>query len=125
MPPVPLDPGRRRGGAAALRLIVIIVLLAIVVIVFAVVWDDLRSGFREHVGFVGLAAALGATVGASELISRYRDEPLQALLSGAGLTYVGLNALVSGCAYLLLTEYADTLIPGVAGDKWMTARVAE
>ena len=41
--------------------------------------------------FATLAFAMGAAVGAAELSSRYRDEPLQALLSPFGLLYVTIN----------------------------------
>ena len=117
-------PGERRRSLPVGRLIVLALVVVAAGVILAVVWDELSPGFREHVGFVVLAAALGAIVGASELVSRYRDEPVQAVASNAGLTYLTLNAVVSACAYGLLTNYAVTLVPGLAGDRWMTAIVA-
>jgi hypothetical protein len=45
-------------------------------------------------GYV-LSAGFGGVFGTSELITRYRDKPGAALLTVAGLAYVGINAAVS------------------------------
>ena len=85
---------------------------------------DLPEGMQHHGGFVCLAGAFGGIVGASELVSRYRDEPMRSLATVAGASYVFLNALVSGLTYGLLTRYADGLLPGLADDPLMTSIVA-
>jgi succinate dehydrogenase hydrophobic anchor subunit len=47
----------------------------------------------------------GATVGMSEIISRYRDEPIRACRSFYGLCYIYLNALLGVFAVLLIWQY--------------------
>ena len=119
-------PGERRRSLPVGRLIVLALVVVAAGVILAVVWDELGVGFREHVGFVVLAAALGAIVGASELVSRYRDE----LSTGGGqqcrsdLPDPQCRRLGRCAAYGLLTNYAVTLVPGLAGDRWMTAIVA-
>jgi hypothetical protein len=48
------------------------------------------------------AALLGLLVGATELVSRYRDAPLFALQTAAGLIYMAVNAAVSLIVFWLL-----------------------
>lgn len=74
--------------------------------------------------YIVLAGILGATVGTSELVSRYRDEPSQALRSPPALMYLILNALVSVSVYALLTHYGRTLIPALANDPLMRSITA-
>jgi hypothetical protein len=85
---------------------------------------DVPEGMQHHGGFACLAGVFGGIVGASELLSRYRDEPMRALATVAGASYVYLNALVSALTYGLLTRYADGLLPGLADDPLMTSIVA-
>jgi hypothetical protein len=80
--------------------------------------------FRANIWLILLSGILGATLGGSEIVSRYRDEPAQALRSAPALTYLGLNALVSICAYGLLTHYAKTFIPSLANDPIMRSITA-
>lgn len=63
-------------------------ILVVVILVSLGVANDYPVGMRKHGGFAALAGLLGVIVGASELISRYRDEPLQAVMSNASLTYI-------------------------------------
>jgi len=93
------------------------------IVVLGIVFD-VPKGMQHHGGFACLAAAFGGIVGASELISRYRDAPMRALATVAGASYVFLNAVVSGLTYGLLTRYADGLLPGLADDPLMTSIVA-
>jgi hypothetical protein len=74
--------------------------------------------------YITLAASLGASLGGSELMSRYRDEPLNALVSWAGLTYLSLNALTSACAYGLLSRYSADIMPQLSADQLLRAIVA-
>jgi hypothetical protein len=102
---------------------VLVLVLAIAVLVWELV-DRFPAGADQHAWFVVLAAMLGATAGASELISRYRDEPLSAVASRAGMAYVGVNASVSALTYGLLTEYSSSLLPALASDRLLTSVVA-
>jgi hypothetical protein len=79
---------------------------------------------RQHGAYVLVSAGLGATVGASELVSRYRDEPLRALGSLSAVWYLFLNAGVSAFAYGILTRYGHSIAPALVNDRLMTSFVA-
>jgi hypothetical protein len=49
-----------------------------------------------------VVAAIGAFVGASELVARYRDDPLAALVAPGALLYVVVNAVASMGALVLI-----------------------
>jgi hypothetical protein len=82
------------------------------------------EGARRHFWFVMLAAALGALAGGSEVVSRYRDEPMLALTSRSGITYLAMNASVSALTYGLLTQYAASILPSVGKDRLVASIVA-
>jgi hypothetical protein len=75
-------------------------------------------------GWVALSFLCGAFVGISEIISRYRDEPLRATLNSYGGAYVAVNGLISTLAFGLLIRYPTQLFPAVASDSLLTATVA-
>jgi len=78
-----------------------------------------------HVFGYALASLLfGALVGFSEILSRYRDEPLQASITASGLAYLFLNGIISLAAFVLLRKYADNIFPGIKDDLLITAFVA-
>jgi hypothetical protein len=52
-----------------------------------------------------LVAALGAVVGAAELVSRYRDAPSGALRSAAAAFYIFLNVAASLAALALIRAF--------------------
>ncbi len=54
---------------------------------------------------------IGAIVAVSELVSRYRDDPLDATTSRAGVAYVALNALVSVGVFFLIRDVFEALGP--------------
>lgn len=54
---------------------------------------------------VVIVAVIGATVGAGELTSRYRDAPARALLCGPALLYMAINAGASCAALSLITAF--------------------
>lgn len=92
--------------------------------VLLVTRTELLEALKYHWSWTVLASLLGAVAGAAELISRYRDDPIDAVTSAAGLFYITLNALISACAYGLLTQYATQLIPSVASDPLMRALIS-
>jgi hypothetical protein len=67
-------------------------------------------------------ASLGAIVGTSELVSRYRDDPESALRTWPAWFYVGINAAASAGAYALiqandwfgLSRWIQVLMAGVS-----------
>ena len=83
-----------------------------------------------------LAASLGLLVGIVELVKRYRDEPMNAVLSPWGLIYLMANALVSLVAlyfvYLFPTVFGElaknkplaALAAGAGGAAIMRTRIA-
>jgi hypothetical protein len=75
-------------------------------------------------GFLALSAVLGMFVGAAEIVSRYRDEPLFAMLSRSGFAYLALNGGVAAFAYFLLVTYGQSLLPAVTNDLLLTALAA-
>jgi hypothetical protein len=64
-------------------------------------------------------AAIGALVGISELVSRYRDEPTRALFTMPALLYVALNAVAGLLALGLGASLVnDTGEVGMLGVRW-------
>ena len=58
-----------------------------------------------------LTAFFGCLLGASEIISRYRDEPMKAVFNVYGATYLVTNASISLAAFMLVARYHDRLLP--------------
>jgi len=71
-----------------------------------------------------LTIFFGAMVGASEIMSRYRDEPFRAIFSPPGRLYMALNGLISAAAYVLLLQYRPKVLPALNDDDLMTSVVA-
>jgi hypothetical protein len=64
-------------------------------------------------------AAVGALVGISELVSRYRDEPTRALFTMPAMLYVALNAAAALLALGLGSSQVPNVgEPGVLGVHW-------
>jgi hypothetical protein len=78
----------------------------------------------QHGGWLILSIAFGVSVGAAELLGRYRDEPRLAVASGPGFWYLLLNGLISGIAYGLLVHYNDKIFVGLQNDRLLTSIVA-
>jgi hypothetical protein len=76
------------------------------------------------IGYFLLSAVFGALVGASEIVSRYRDEPYIALGSSAGRWYMMLNGAISAAAFGLLVHYQGQLFASLKQDLLMTSFVA-
>lgn len=112
---------RRTAGTAWIPLVLGLGLIALAV---AGIVADVPSGMETDGGFALLAAGFGGIVGASELISRYRDAPMQAVRSPAGVTYVLTNGVVSGLTFGLLSRYSSALFPGLADDALLRSIVA-
>jgi hypothetical protein len=83
-------------------------------------------GWHHSVIFWGLllSTAFGAATGASEIISRYRDEPLLAVANKFGVNYIAVNGLLGAAAFGLLTHYADQLLPAARADWFLRAILA-
>ena len=85
---------------------------------------NLQSGSWVIFGFAAAATAFGGLVGLSEILTRYRDEPLRATFNLFGCVYLLLNGLISLAAFALLRRYAAQIFPAVGDDLFLTAVVA-
>lgn len=75
--------------------------------------------------FAVVAVAIGALVAASEVVSRYRDEPLLALAGNVyGAVYLLANGLVSAAAYTVLCRFQAGILPQLTADPMLRAIVA-
>ena len=83
------------------------------------VWGNWTLALCALTAFVS-----GCLVGFSEILSRYRDEPLRATGNLYGLTYLGINGFISLGAFALLRNYPNAIIPSVAEDRFMSAIAA-
>ena len=119
------DPEERELGLARRRRRI---LLALVVLAIggALLWihNGLPESVRDRGPALCAATFFGMIAGGSELLSRYRDEPLKALNSNAGILYVALNGAISAAAYGLLVRYGKHLFPGIADDELMLSVLA-
>ena len=70
-----------------------------------------------------LAIFLGELVGFSEIISRYRDEPLRAAFNGYGGAYFAINGILAWVAFLVL-EKSHGAFPTLVGHPYSTAALA-
>jgi hypothetical protein len=59
--------------------------------------------------YLFLCACFGASVGAAEILSRYKDEPFIAIVSPPGGRYMALNAGMSLAAFYLLHHFRETV----------------
>jgi len=67
-----------------------------------------------------LAIFLGELVGFSEIISRYRDEPLRASFNGYGVAYFVINGLLALIAFVAV-EKSTNVFPAVVGHPYSAA----
>jgi hypothetical protein len=72
----------------------------------AVVWPA-----ADVVKWACLAGSFGLLVGATELLGRYRDEPLRALVRLYGVMYMGFNAAVSVGMFVLIYTKHESALP--------------
>ncbi|HEY3027374.1 MAG TPA: hypothetical protein VGJ55_14585 [Pyrinomonadaceae bacterium] len=86
--------------------------------------ETVRAFFAVHHVYIILTVVFGALVGASEIASRYRDEPFLAIVSLPGRVYLTFNGLVSAAAYYLLIHYKDKIFPGLGDDLLLASMVA-
>ena len=91
-------------------------LLVCSVMAFAIA---LRAEERGWIIALTCVFLLGGGVGAAELISRYKDNPLRALLTAPGFFYVMLNAAGSAAALYLIYIFRSQLgFVEKASDPW-------
>jgi len=74
--------------------------------------------------FGSLAMFFGELVGFSEIITRYRDEPLRATFNRYGVAYVVINGVLSGTAFLVLVVAGPRMFPDIQGHPLVAATMA-
>lgn len=79
---------------------------------------------RELYAWALVSIVCGMSVGLSEILTRYRDEPVLASTTIYGFSYLLLNGGVSLLAFLLLRRYPDKIFSPVKDDLLLTAVVA-
>ena len=83
-------------------------MLLVLAIGFGLSFLLLPAGFLPHsMRGVVWTFIFGASVGASELVSRYRDEPLRAFGTPFGLMYVLLNGMLGVFALFIIFRYPE------------------
>jgi hypothetical protein len=63
-------------------------------------------------------------VGLSEILTRYRDEPLLAAATAPGMSYLAMNGIISISAFALLRYYSTQIFPSIKDDLFLTSVVA-
>ena len=82
------------------------------------------SGYPWRTWAWGYGSVLfGMSVGFSEILSRYRDEPLLACGTSGGVSYLLLNGALSLGAFWLLCRY-PSIFPSLKGDLFLTSVAA-
>ena len=81
----------------------------------------MNSGYPWHWwGWACGSALFGMSVGFSEILSRYRDEPILACTTNGGVSYLLLNGALSLAAFWLLCRY-PSIFPSLKGDLFLTS----
>jgi hypothetical protein len=100
-------------------------LVILLLILGAALWDHFAiGGFHNNIWLVLFAGLLGATLGTSELLTRYRDEPLKSIACAAGATYILMNATLSAAVYGLLVRFSSDIFPVASSDRLLGAIIA-
>jgi ABC-type transport system involved in multi-copper enzyme maturation permease subunit len=111
----------RRPGATILVIVLLLAMLGIGIVLGRTI-EPIHPWRVAWWAFGSLV--FGALVGLSEILSRYRDEPVLASTTSFGLWYLTLNGLISLAAFAVLRVYADKVFPAVKDDLFLTAVVA-
>ena len=82
------------------------------------------SSAQAAYGWTFATFVFGALVGLSEILSRYRDEPLLATATMSGMSYLAINGTISAIAFGILRKYPDQIFSGLKNDLLMSAVVA-
>ncbi len=103
----------------------------LMLVVLAIVWLGIFIGHATAnsagaiVAYSAAASFLfGVSVGLSEILSHYRDEPLLATATPVGMVYLVLNGLLSLAAFVVLRKYPTQIFPAVKDDYFLTAVIA-
>ena len=104
-----------------------LILLAVAGVTALGIWIGHTSPFAAWKTLSGWAFAtflFGLLVGLSEILSRYRDEPVLAASTAFGLAYLVLNGVLSLSAFAVLRRYPTQIFPAFEKDLFLTSVVA-
>jgi plasmid maintenance system killer protein len=82
------------------------------------------STVQVTIGWVFATFVFGALVGLSEILSRYRDEPMLATATASGMSYLAFNGAISAVAFGVLRKYPEKILPVLNNDLCLTAVAA-
>ena len=111
---------RRVGGC-------VLILLAVTGLTALGIWIGHSNPFTPWTVLSSWAFAtflFGVLVGLSEILSRYRDEPLLAATTTFGLAYLIFNGLISLTAFAVLRKYPTQIFPALEKDLFLSSLVA-
>jgi hypothetical protein len=76
--------------------------------------------------FLLLSLVLGISVGAAEIVSRYKDEPIEAVRGLSGISYLILNGVISVFVCAVLLHYAQnkSTLAALKGEPLITSLLA-
>lgn len=115
----------RAGGTRMWPAVLTVIVAAGLIAIFCLIVDDYwPKYFHSEEWLTALAAVLGMVLAGSELLSRYRDQPVRAVLSQPGLIYLLVNGLISALVYGLLVRFSSNLFPVVQTDRLLGAMIA-
>jgi len=84
---------------------------------------DIWSSPLNRIRGIGAAFLFGGLVGLSEIASRYRDEPLKAVVSPYGMIYCLLNGYISILAFFIVIRFPN-LFGSVSQSEFLAALTA-
>jgi hypothetical protein len=96
--------------------------LFFVVVYFVLIPESIRCCDPGRYRAIIAALLFGSLVGASEIASRYRDEPLKAVRSPFGLAYVAINGGLSVLALFFIFHFKSFF--GSVSQDYLTAALA-
>ena len=82
-------------------------LLFLLAVYFILIPESIRCCDPGRYRAIVASFLLGALMGSSEIASRYRDEPLKAIRSPFGLTYVVINGFISILALFFIFHFSS------------------
>lgn len=85
----------------------LVLVAALLLLFFTLIPAEARAGDAVRLRAIFGALIFGTLVGVAEIASRYRDEPLKAVLSPFGLIYEAINGFLSVLALFLILRYRD------------------
>src|SRR5688572_21784642 len=98
LPDPPLDPH------ATSRMRATVLLLAAVAVVALIIWRLNLTGNHAAANYI-FVILIGIGTGATELMSRFRDRPFDALVSQPGMFYMAINGGAGALGLYLLLKW--------------------